>query len=101
MAAHTNRNAETSRCKRDTVLKSTVETRRAHSSGVERVPLMATATRPAVVLAVATNRRVGIECEGRTGRNPSLDRGRDPRRQMIGPGLPRRRECPGIMTQFG
>jgi hypothetical protein len=59
----------------------TMEARWAHSSGVERIPQVATGARPQVILPGATSRRAGIGCLGRRDQGSSPDQGLDPRRR--------------------
>src|ERR1700682_5808045 len=93
MAAHTNRNVATSGYKKGTVSKSsrggtpgTLFPYRTCSRGGHRYK---TSGRP----CGATNRRVDIVCEGRTGRGFSLDQARDPKPRTIWRGHPRGHTC--------
>src|SRR6266852_1031967 len=97
-SSNTNPNAATSGCKRDTVLKSTGEGRRGTLLPCRTYSTHGHSYKTSGRLCGATNHRVDIECEGRTGRGSSPDQARDPRQLT---GHARGRTCPSIMSQFG
>ena len=74
-------------------LSPLVEARRADSSAVESVPVVAAATRPVVVLARRPAAKWTLDARVRTGQGSFLDRGRDPEQQMTWWGHPRGRTC--------
>ena len=98
VSPHANRSAATTAYTRDTASRSTGGGRRGTLLLWRTYSTHGRSYKTSGRLRGATNRRVGIECAGQTGRGSSLDRSRDPKPRTIWRRHPRERTCRNIMT---